>query len=115
MPFDDNSCLMSDINQLRHLDKVFPFNIKSAALGSSNCHIWKPCLSNLSILKESAGICQISDDRPIISLSPPCSRCEENLDIVGGIFGQHLLRLVYASVRNHTSCPAPCVNHICTP
>lgn len=42
---------------------------------------------------------------------PPC--CEEILDIVRHIWTAFLI-LVYASVRNRTSCQAPRVNRICT-
>lgn len=79
---------MKDINQLRHLVTVFPSTPEVQYLEAVSCHICEPCLSHLSTLKELGGICQIPADRPIISLKHPYSCCEENLDIVGGVFGQ---------------------------
>lgn len=48
------------------------------------------------------------------ALPAPAVR-RKNQDIVRDVFGQFSSVFVYASVRSHMGCPAPRVNHFCTP
>ena len=73
---------MKDINQLRNLDKVFPSTSEVEYLVAVAVTLLESCLSHLPTLKELAGICQILDDRPIISLNPPLAPSAKKTQIL---------------------------------
>lgn len=112
MPFVENCCLMKDINQLGHLDKLF-FLQRQKYSTRLLSHLEAVFISSFYTKRVNWNLpdprwqAYYQPQPSLLSLRRKPRYCRRRIWTA-------LLSLVYASVRNHTSCPAHCVNHICT-